>query len=76
VLQPPQTEPLRPIGTEEVMLDAFIIEQIRKREEERLPQRIQPRIEPPGRFPGWDRDAGRDGDRHRDEDDRVIILDM
>lgn len=63
------------------MLDAFIIEQIRKREEERHPQRIQPRVEPPGRFPlerppGWDRGAGQDSERHRDEDNGVIILDM
>lgn len=68
------------------MLDAFIIEQIKRREEERRQQRIQPSLEPPGRFPldrppGWneDRDPRRRGDSdrgHDDEHDGVMIIDM
>ncbi len=60
------------------MLDAFIIEQIKRREEELRQDRRQPRLEPPGRFPLerpplWDRDrdAGRDDDHNG-----VVIIDM
>ena len=65
------------------MLDAFIIEEIQRRERER-DTRIQPRVEPPSRMPGpppgWLPDARRDRDVPEqdidDEDDGVIILDM
>ena len=65
------------------MLDAFIIEEIQRRERER-DTRIQPRVEPPSRMPGpppgWRPDARRDRDVPEqdidDEDDGVIILDM
>ncbi len=63
------------------MLDAFIIEQIKRREEEqRRGSRQQPHLEPPSRMPlqrppSWDRDA--DADRRREEDyDGVMIIDM
>lgn len=64
------------------MLDAFIIEQIRRREEEqRRNQRQQPRLEPPGRIPlqrppGWDRDADHDRRRSDDDFEGVVIIDM
>ena len=68
------------------MLDAFIIEEIQRRERDR-DARIQPRLDQPSRFPmpppNWrpdsrrepesDRDSGRDDD---DLDRGVIILDM
>lgn len=63
------------------MLDAFIIEQIKRREEEQgRSGRQQPHLEPPGRMPlqrppSWDRDA--ESDRRREEDyDGVMIIDM
>lgn len=63
------------------MLDAFIIEQIKRREEEQQRgRRQQPHLEPPSRIPlqrppSWDREA--DSDRRRDEDyDGVMIIDM
>ncbi len=61
------------------MLDAFVIDQIRKREEERRPQRIQPHAEPPGRFPlerppVVDRDVT--GHREDDDFDGRIVFDM
>lgn len=67
---------------EDPMLDAFIIEEIQRRERER-DARIQPRLDQPGRFPGpppnWRPEPRRDSDdRDRDDDDNhgVIILDM
>lgn len=64
------------------MLDAFIIEQIRRREEEQQRnQRQQPRLESPSRMPlqrppGWDRDADSDRRRSEDDYDGVMIIDM
>jgi len=64
------------------MLDAFIIEEIQRRERER-DARIQPRLDQPGRFPmpppDWRPDSRREPDFDRDDDDNgrgVIILDM
>ena len=59
------------------MLDAVIIEEIRRREEQRE-ERAQPRLEQPGRFPlpppQWRRDRE---EREPEESDRgFVILDM
>ena len=65
------------------MLDAFIIEEIRRRE--RLDERVQPQLERPDSFPfPFPPDAGDPAQRDRrgyDDDDHehdngVIILDM
>lgn len=65
------------------MLDAFIIEEIRRRE--RLDERVQPQLERPDSFPfPFPPDAGHPSQRDRqgyddDDDDSnrgVIILDM
>ena len=65
------------------MLDAFIIEQIRRREQK--DERLQPQLEIPGRFPmqqppSWTPEREREHGRHdqdSDDDNRgVIILDM
>ena len=66
------------------MLDAFIIEQIKRREEqERERDRRQPALEIPSRFPmqrppGWSDADRRDRDRDAEEEsDRgFVILDM
>lgn len=64
------------------MLDAFIIEEIQRRERER-DTRIQPRLDQPSRYPmpppNWRPDSRSEPDVERDDDDRdrgVIILDM
>ena len=63
------------------MLDAFIIEEIQRRERER-DTRIQPRLDQPSRYPmpppNWRPDSRRDSDVERDDDDDrgVIMLDM
>lgn len=60
------------------MLDAFIIEEIQRRERSR-DGRIQPRLDQPGRFPlpppDWRPDSRQDTDSD-DDDHGVIILDM
>ncbi len=63
------------------MLDAFIIEQIRRREEK--DERLQPRLEIPGRFPlqqppSWTPEHERQRHDQDADDDRrgVIVLDM
>jgi len=70
------------------MLDAFIIEQIRRREEERdrERQRIQPTLERPGSMPymppnwqppaTWDRHGESSDRRHPDAEDGRIVIDM
>lgn len=66
------------------MLDAYIIDKIRRQEQEkqRRDDRVQPRIEPPSRFPlqrppHWDREEQRDRRRSEDEDSSgIIVLDM
>jgi len=65
---------------EGAMLDAFIIEQIRRRDEERRhphPQH-QPQLEPPGRSP-LDRPPRWEGDGRRSDDedgDGRVVFDM
>jgi hypothetical protein len=61
------------------MLDAFIIEQIRRREQP--DERRQPRLEIPARFPiappeSWERDHDHRRERDADEHEGVVILDM
>ncbi len=61
------------------MLDAFIIDQIRKREDESRQQRIQPHAEPLSRFPlerppHADRDVT--GRREEDDFDGRVVFDM
>ena len=68
------------------MFDAFIIEQIRKREEDRRQPRHQPALESPNsmpleRPPHWDRDLNwdRDVNGHRDgndDGDGRVVFDM
>jgi len=63
------------------MLDAFIIEQIRRREEK--DDRVQPRLEIPGRYPlqqppTWKPEDDRQHRDHDADDEHrgVIVLDM
>ncbi len=61
------------------MLDAFIIEQIRKREDDRHQRRHQPHLEPPGHFPlerppQADQDVN--GRREDDDNDGMVVFDM
>jgi hypothetical protein len=71
----------KPAVLEVPMLDAFIIEEIQRRERDR-DARIQPRLDQPSRYPmpppDWRPDSRRDSDHERDDDDDrgVIILDM
>ncbi|MSQ83107.1 MAG: hypothetical protein EXR77_09365 [Myxococcales bacterium] len=61
------------------MLDAFIIDQIRKQQDERRLPRSQPYAEPPGSFP-LERPPQADRDvtsrREDDEFDGRIVFDM
>ena len=61
------------------MLDAFIIDEIRKREEQRRQPRHQPHLEPPAYFPlerppQPDRDVN--GRREEDDGDGRLVFDM
>lgn len=54
------------------MLEPWIIEQIRRREEEQKRRQEQPRLEIPARDDRWKRDRDEDSerDRRREEEDR------
>ena len=59
------------------MLEPWIIEQIRRREEEERRQRERPHLDIPARDERWKPEREPDEDRDREESDRgVVIIDI
>ena len=59
------------------MLEPWIIEQIRRREEEERRQRERPHLDIPARDERWKPEREPDDDEDREQSDRgVVIIDM